>query len=54
VLEVTKPTVLSELVTINKTGPNADPFLRRITERAVYNTSQLDLVQMLPNHPRTS
>ena len=38
VLEVTKPTVLSALATINRTCVNPDPFLRRNTEQAVYNT----------------
>ncbi|VWC34593.1 type I restriction-modification methylase [Burkholderia pseudomultivorans] len=47
VLDATKTKVLSELVTINKTGLNPDPFLRRITGQAVYNTSPLDLVKLL-------
>jgi type I restriction enzyme M protein len=54
VLEAKKPKVLSELGTINKTGLNPAPFLRRITGQGVYNTSPLDLVKLLPSHPRTS
>jgi type I restriction enzyme M protein len=38
VLEVTKPTMLSELVTINRTGLKSGPVLRRNTEQAVYKT----------------
>lgn len=47
VLDATKPKVLAELATISKTGLNPDPFLRRITGQAVYNTSPLDLVKLL-------
>ncbi|EJO52931.1 type I restriction-modification system subunit M [Burkholderia multivorans] len=47
VLDATKPKVLSELASISKTGLNPDPFLRRITGQAVYNTSPLDLVKLL-------
>lgn len=47
VLEATKPKVLTELASISKTGLNPDPFLRRITGQAVYNTSPLDLVKLL-------
>ncbi|KVS11724.1 type I restriction-modification system subunit M [Burkholderia multivorans] len=47
VLESTKPKVLTELASISKTGLNPDPFLRRITGQAVYNTSPLDLVKLL-------
>lgn len=47
VLEATKPKVLTELASISKTGLNPDPFLRRITGQAVYNTSLLDLVKLL-------
>jgi len=47
VLDATKPKVLTELVSISKTGLNPDPFLRRITGQAVYNTSPLDLVKLL-------
>ncbi|SMG36945.1 type I restriction-modification system subunit M [Paraburkholderia susongensis] len=47
VLEATKPTVLSEVASIGKTGLNPDPFLRRITGQSVYNTSPLDLVKLL-------
>ncbi len=46
-LESTKPKVLTELASISKTGLNPDPFLRRITGQAVYNTSPLDLVKLL-------
>ena len=47
VLQATKPKVLTELASITKTGLNPDPFLRRITGQAVYNTSPLDLVKLL-------
>lgn len=47
VLDATKPKVLTELASISKTGLNPDPFLRRITGQAVYNTSPLDLVKLL-------
>ncbi|MBW0447953.1 type I restriction-modification system subunit M [Paraburkholderia phenoliruptrix] len=47
VLEATKPKVLTELASVSKTGLNPDPFLRRITGQAVYNTSPLDLVKLL-------
>ncbi|VVE66447.1 restriction endonuclease subunit M [Pandoraea anapnoica] len=47
VLEATKSKVLTEVASISKSGLNPDPFLRRITEQAVYNTSPLDLVKLL-------
>lgn len=47
VLDASKPKVLTELASISKTGLNPDPFLRRITGQAVYNTSPLDLVKLL-------
>ncbi len=47
VLEATKPKALTKLASISKSGLNPDPFLRRITGQAVYNTSPLDLVKLL-------
>jgi type I restriction-modification system DNA methylase subunit len=53
VLEATKPAVLAELATREKSGLNPEPFLLRKSGQLFYNTSPLDLKKLMGDHRRS-